>query len=69
MPKMKTKRAAAKRFTLTGTGKPRHHSTNRRHLLECKSARRMRRLESLVVTNRTEKNRLKVLLPYIGKIK
>lgn len=66
---MKTKKAAAKRFKLTGRGKARHHATNRRHLLEGKSAKRMRRLEALVATNRTENKRLQVLLPYIGKIK
>ncbi len=45
MPKAKTHSGAAKRFTVTGTGKIMHRRTNRNHLLEHKSSRRMRRLE------------------------
>lgn len=36
MPKMKTKRAAAKRFSLTGTGKFKRRRQNLRHILEKK---------------------------------
>ncbi len=34
MPKMKTRKAAAKRFTLTGSGKIKRPKANLRHLLE-----------------------------------
>lgn len=44
MPKMKTHSGAKKRFKKTGTGKLTHEQTNRRHLLEHKTSRRMRRL-------------------------
>jgi large subunit ribosomal protein L35 len=44
MPKMKTKRAAAKRFRKTGSGKLVSHSAFRRHMLECKSRNRKRHL-------------------------
>ena len=44
MPKMKTHRGAAKRFTVTGTGKIRRRKAFRAHLLEKKSSRRTRRL-------------------------
>ncbi len=37
MPKQKTRRAAAKRFKITKTGKVLRRSANKRHLLECKS--------------------------------
>jgi large subunit ribosomal protein L35 len=44
MPKMKTKRSAAKRFTLTGTGKVKHGFMGRRHKLTHKSRKRKRHL-------------------------
>jgi len=43
MPKMKTKRSAAKRFTLTGSGRIKRNSAFKRHLLEHKSAKSKRR--------------------------
>ncbi len=42
--KMKTKKAAAKRFKVTGRGKVMHRQTGQRHLLSKKSRRRKRRL-------------------------
>ena len=46
MPKQKTHSGAKKRFKVTGSGKITHEQTNRRHLLEVKSSKRMRKLES-----------------------
>ncbi len=46
MPKQKTHSGAKKRFKVTGSGKITHEQTNRRHLMEVKSSRRTRRLES-----------------------
>jgi large subunit ribosomal protein L35 len=45
MPKMKTNRSAAKRFTFTGTGKIRRRKAFRAHLLESKPTKRTRRLK------------------------
>ena len=44
MPKNKTHSGAKKRFRVTGSGKLMREQTNKRHLLEVKSARRKRRL-------------------------
>lgn len=44
MPKMKTKRAAAKRFSLTGTGKLKRRRANKRHILTKKTTKRKRQL-------------------------
>ena len=44
MPKMKTKRSAAKRFTVTGTGKLMRFKANKRHILTKKSTKRKRNL-------------------------
>ena len=40
MPKMKTKRSAAKRFDVTGSGKFRRRKQNLRHILTKKNAKR-----------------------------
>ncbi len=44
MPKMKTKRAAAKRYTLTSNGKVKYKKMNLRHILTKKSSKRKRKL-------------------------
>ena len=43
IPMQKTKKAIAKRFKVTGTGKVMHRSPNRRHLLSNKSVKQKRR--------------------------
>jgi large subunit ribosomal protein L35 len=62
MPKQKTHRGAAKRFTITGTGKIRRRQQNRSHLLEKKSSRRTRRLGRIVEVTGGDKNRVERLL-------
>jgi len=44
MPKMKTKKSAAKRFSFTGTGKVKYKKMNLRHILTKKSSKRKRKL-------------------------
>ena len=44
MPKLKTRKCAAKRLKQTGTGKFRHHKAGARHLKSSKNAKRRRRL-------------------------
>jgi large subunit ribosomal protein L35 len=44
MPKMKTKKSAAKRFTFTGSGKVKYKKQNLRHILTKKSTKRKRSL-------------------------
>ena len=45
MPKMKTKRAAMKRFKLTGTGKLKRGHANHSHILTKKSRKRKNKLQ------------------------
>jgi len=45
MPKMKTKRAAAKRFKYTGTGKIKRFRANHSHILTKKTRKRKNRLK------------------------
>lgn len=44
MPKMKTKRAAMKRFTATGTGRLKRSRANKRHILTKKTRKRKNQL-------------------------
>jgi|TARA_B110000014_G_scaffold208563_1_gene159855 large subunit ribosomal protein L35 len=60
MPKMKTKKSAAKRFKKTGSGKIVHHHSGHRHLSTKKTPKRKRRLRketslSKAMTGRTKK--------------
>ena len=64
MPKMKTRRAAAKRYKLTGTGKVRYKKQNLRHILTKKSSKRKRRLRQPAILSSVETDRAKKLLPY-----
>ena len=60
MPKMKTKKSAAKRFRVTGTGKIAYNKSVNRHLATRKSPKRKRRLRkdttmSSAMSSRTKK--------------
>ncbi|MDP2625486.1 MAG: 50S ribosomal protein L35 [Candidatus Rokubacteria bacterium] len=65
MPKMKTKRAAAKRLKVTASGKLKRHSGWKSHLLEAKSPRRRRRLRKASLISAADQPRLKKLVPYL----
>ena len=65
MPKMKTSRAAAKRFKLTGTGKLKRSKAYKRHILTKKSAKTKRNLRKAVMTDATNVKVMKKILPYI----
>ncbi|QQY08374.1 MAG: 50S ribosomal protein L35 [Candidatus Xiphinematobacter sp.] len=60
----KTRKAVAKRFKLTATGKIMRAHARRRHLLECKSAKRKRRLAKGIVVHNSDVSRVKRSLPF-----
>jgi large subunit ribosomal protein L35 len=64
MPKMKTNRAAAKRFKLSGTGRVRRAKTGAQHNLIGKSRRRTRRLRNNDMVAKAFEKSIKRLLPY-----
>ncbi len=64
MPKMKTRKAAAKRFKQTGTGKFMHNCAGARHILTKKSRKRKRRLNQTAEVKSTELSRMKACFPY-----
>ena len=62
MPKNKTHSGAKKRFRVTGSGKIMREQANKRHLLEGKSSRRMRRLSQDLVVDGANAKAVKKLL-------
>jgi large subunit ribosomal protein L35 len=65
MPKMKTKRAAAKRLKATASGKLKRRSGWKRHKLEGKSPKRRRKLRKATMISAADQPRLKRLVPYL----
>jgi large subunit ribosomal protein L35 len=64
MPKLKTKRSAAKRFEATGSGKLRRRRQNLRHILTKKNAKRKRRLGQASLVDSTNIKSVRKMLPY-----
>ena len=64
MPKMKTKKAAAKRFKVTGTGKLKKFKANKSHILTKKTTKRKRNLRKPNMTDKTNEKVMKKILPY-----
>ena len=65
MPKMKTKRGAAKRFKVTGSGKVKRSRAYRRHLLTSKSRKQKRHLRKEAMVSPANERAIKRLLPYL----
>jgi large subunit ribosomal protein L35 len=63
MPKMKTRRAAAKRFQIKKSGTVMRRHSNRRHLLECKSGGQRSRLKKNSVVSPSDVERVRQMLP------
>ncbi len=64
MPKMKTRKAAASRYKVTGSGKIVIKKQGLRHILTKKSAKRKRRLRKGAVLDKVEFTRARRMLPY-----
>ena len=64
MSKMKTHKAAAKRFKVTGKGRVRRPKQGGQHNLSSKSRKRRRRLRNQDMVSPAMEKRVKILLPY-----
>lgn len=62
MPKQKTKRAAMKRFSLTGRGKIKRAKANKRHILTKKSTKRKNQLGKAALVSSADYRRTIKLL-------
>jgi len=65
MPKLKTKKAASKRFKVTGTGKVTYHKANKQHILGKKSPKRKRYLRKASVVDKANMKNVRRMMPYI----
>ena len=65
MPKLKTSRAAAKRFKKTGTGKLKRNNAYKSHILTKKSTKRKRNLRHATIADETNVKNMKKILPYM----
>ena len=63
--KLKTKRAAAKRFRVTGTGKLVRNKAYKSHILTKKTTKRKRGLRKDTVLDQTNVKTMKKILPYL----
>ena len=65
MPKMKSKRSAAKRLSFTGSGKVKYKKMNLRHILTKKAQKRKRQLRKTGILSTADAAKLRIqLLPY-----
>lgn len=65
MPKMKTKKAAAKRFKKTGTGKVKRSHAYMNHILEHKSPKQKRNLRKGAYLSKGDQKRIESLITYL----
>ncbi|MFB2975103.1 50S ribosomal protein L35 [Microseira sp. BLCC-F43] len=65
MPKLKTRKSAAKRFRATGSGKIVRRHSFKNHILEHKSSTRKRRLSKMAVVDERDEENVRLMLPYL----
>lgn len=65
MPKLKTRKAAAKRFRASGSGKVMRRKAYKNHLLEHKSSSRKSRLGQIAVVHERDEENVRLMLPYL----
>jgi large subunit ribosomal protein L35 len=64
VPKIKTNRAAAKRFRITGTGKIKRNKAYKRHILSSKGKKQKRHLRKATTVAAVEAKNIRKLIPY-----
>jgi large subunit ribosomal protein L35 len=64
MPKMKTRKSAAKRYWVTGTGKVRFKKPGLRHILTKKSRKMKRNLREIGILSDSAAKVARKMLPY-----
>ncbi|MBP7248529.1 MAG: 50S ribosomal protein L35 [Negativicutes bacterium] len=64
MPKIKTRRSAAKRFSATSSGEFKRSKSGKQHILEKKSPGRKRNLRKATLVSKSDHERVRLMLPY-----
>ncbi|MEE8113703.1 MAG: 50S ribosomal protein L35 [Candidatus Binatia bacterium] len=65
MPKIKTKRGAAKRFRVTASGKIKRNKAFTSHLLSSKGKKQKRKLRQGTTVSPSETKNIRKLIPYL----
>ena len=65
MPKLKTRKAAAKRYKFTGNGNIVRRHAFKGHLLMKKSNKQKRKLSQVVCVNCRDQRAVRLMIPYI----
>ncbi len=65
MPKMKTNRSVAKRYSISSSGKVRRSKCGRRHLLESKNSKVKRQSKGLVEVRKKLADKIKLMIPCV----
>lgn len=65
MPKLKSRKAAAKRFRATGTGKIVRRKAFKNHILEKKTTDKKRKLSKAVIVDERDADNVRGMLPYL----
>jgi large subunit ribosomal protein L35 len=66
MPKLKTHRGAAKRFTKTASGKIKRSKAYKSHILTKKTTKRKRALDMPGLVSKADQKTVERMLPYKG---
>ena len=64
MPKLKSRKAAAKRYKITGTNAYKHRHAFKGHLLMKKSNKQKRKLSQIIKIGKNDLRSIKLMLPY-----
>jgi large subunit ribosomal protein L35 len=64
MPKLKTRKAAAKRYKITGNKKFLRRHAFKGHLLMKKSNKQKRKLSQVLCVKKSDTQAIKIMLPY-----
>ncbi len=64
MPKMRTRRGAAKRFRYTGTGRIRRSKAGAQHIMAAKNPKSKRRLRKNAMVSSANERAIRQMLPY-----
>ena len=65
MPKIKTHRGAAKRFTVTGSGRIKRTKAYASHILTKKNSKRKRNLRKSALIDHNDAKSIRKLIPYV----
>ncbi len=65
MPKIKTRRSAAKRFRATGSGKIVRRKAFKNHMLEHKTSDKKRSLSQMALVDECDEKNVRSMLPYL----